>query len=152
MNSIIKKKNEQLINSGAYAILFYLSSDSLVYIPRYGHVNFKKGFYIYSGSAKKNLIHRVTRHSKKDKKIKWHIDYFSVLDSVTTLKKFLFFDKTECEINSFFCANGGKTLIKNFGSTDCKNNCHSHFLYFKKRPTLKLIREFGGQNGRLFVL
>jgi Uri superfamily endonuclease len=98
------------------------------------------------------LIHRVTRHSKKDKKVKWHIDYFSILDSVKTLKVFLFYNKNECEINSFFYFNGGKSIIKKFGSTDCKSNCPSHFLYFKKQPNLKSIKEFGHQNGRLFVL
>ena len=152
MRSIIKNNNEKSIDSGAYAILFSLLSDCQTYIPKYGHVIFKKGFYVYSGSAKKNLIHRVTRHSKKDKKVKWHIDYFSVLDLVQTLKIFLFSDKSECEINSFFYANGGKEIIKKFGSTDCKKKCPSHFLYFKKRPTLKSIKEFGYQDGRLFIL
>jgi len=143
LKSITKNNDKKLIDSGAYAILFSLLNDCQTYIPKYGHVVFKKGFYVYSGSAKKNLIHRVTRHSKKDKKVKWHIDYFSILDSVKPLKMFLFFDKNECEINSFFYASGGKSTIKNFGSSDCKNGCLSHFLYFKKRPTLKSIKEFG---------
>jgi Uri superfamily endonuclease len=149
---IVKKNGEKLFDSGAYAVLFFLLNDCQTYIPRYGNVNFQKGFYVYSGSAKKNLIHRVTRHSKKDKKIKWHIDYFSVLESVQTIKTFLFFDKNECEINSFFYDNGGKSIIKNFGSTDCKRKCFSHFLYFRKRPALKSIKEFGYHNGRLLIL
>ena len=152
MRSILKNNNDKTIDSGAYAILFFLLGDCQTYIPKYGDVIFKKGFYVYSGSAKKNLIHRVTRHSRKEKKVKWHIDYFSVLDLVQTLKIFLFFDKNECEINSFFYVNGGKEIIKKFGSTDCKKGCPSHFLYFKKRPTLKSIKEFGYQNGRLFIL
>lgn len=152
MQSILENNGRKLFNSGAYAVLFYLINDSQTYMPKYGDVTFKKGFYVYSGSAKKNLIHRVTRHAKKDKKVKWHIDYFSVLESVKTVKTFLFFDKNECEINFFFYTNGGRSIIKNFGSSDCKNGCLSHFLYFKKQPALKSIKEFGYHNGKLFIL
>ena len=35
----------------------------------------KKGIYIYTGSAKKNIDSRIKRHLSNSKKLHWHIDY-----------------------------------------------------------------------------
>jgi Uri superfamily endonuclease len=143
---------KQLINSGTYAIVFYLMEDNEFIIPRFGRVFFRKGYYVYSGSAKKNLIPRVKRHIRKEKKLKWHIDYFSVSEKVITKKIFLFAHRSECEINRFFKLSGGKIVIEKFGASDCKNKCKSHFLYFEKMPKLKTVIEFGGIDGKLLIL
>ncbi|CUH96790.1 hypothetical protein P22_2901 [Propionispora sp. 2/2-37] len=36
---------------------------------------FKKGYYLYVGSAKSNLSKRLERHQRKRKRFHWHIDY-----------------------------------------------------------------------------
>ena len=41
-----------------------------------GEVSFKKGDYLYIGSAKSCLETRLQRHLRKEKRIFWHIDYF----------------------------------------------------------------------------
>ncbi len=140
------------INSGAYALLFELKKSSRVFIPRFGEIIFKPGFYVYSGSAKKNLVPRVERHLRKSKILKWHIDYFSSMKSVTVRKVFLFTGRSECEINQFFKNLGGKIILESFGSSDCRNKCVSHFLYFEKICKFKPVIEFGGIDGKLFVL
>ena len=41
----------------------------------YEDYKFKKGFYVYIGSAMNSLIPRVNRHLSDDKKMHWHVDY-----------------------------------------------------------------------------
>jgi sugar fermentation stimulation protein A len=40
-----------------------------------GEREFKKGYYVYAGSALKGLNSRIKRHMRKNKKIHWHLDY-----------------------------------------------------------------------------
>lgn len=143
---------EQLINSGAYAVIFYLPEDNKIIIPKFGEILLRHGYYVYSGSGKKNLIPRIKRHIRKNKKLKWHIDYFSVLENVKPKKIFLFDNKNECEINKLFKDSGGEVVVDKFGASDCKNKCKTHFLYFKKIPKLDMVINFGGIDGKLLIL
>jgi Uri superfamily endonuclease len=140
------------MDSGAYFLKIYLETEQEIQISKLGKFVFRKGFYGYSGNAKKNLNKRVSRHLRKtDKKLKWHIDFFLNNTYVSVKDYFLFYKKNECKINKFFISNGGKILIKKFGASDCKNNCLSHFLFFghKLKVSKQLIRNFGGVDGRL---
>jgi len=89
-----------------------------------GKLNFKKGFYIYVGSAKKNLLSRIRRHFSKEKKIFWHIDYFLKEEGVE-IKKVWKASLEECKIAGVLSLWG--RAIKNFGSSDCK--CDGHLFY-----------------------
>ena len=89
-----------------------------------GKLNFKKGFYIYVGSAKKNLLSRIRRHFSKEKKIFWHIDYFLKEEGVE-IKKVWKASLEECKIARVLSLSG--RVIKNFGSSDCK--CGGHLFY-----------------------
>ncbi|RBQ22510.1 hypothetical protein ALNOE001_18790 [Candidatus Methanobinarius endosymbioticus] len=109
---IINKKNESHINIGAL-----------------GKINFKKGFYIYIGSAMNSLIPRIKRHLSDNKKLHWHVDYL-LKDKNTNVEE-VFFNisekKIECELVNFISKKGLK--IDKFGCSDC--NCNSHLIYFK---------------------
>jgi len=143
---------EYLFDNGSYSIIYFLEKKIKVFIPRFGTKEFTAGFYVYSGSGKKNLLKRVERHLKKEKKLKWHIDYFSSQRFVTPKEIFLFKDKTECENNLFFKRIGGVIVIPGFGSSDCKNKCGTHFLYFNKMPERNKILSFGGIDAKLYFL
>ena len=58
-------------------------------VGKLGSLYFKKGYYLYVGSAKRGLEARIKRHLRKDKKIFWHIDYLKVspLSSEETLRR-----------------------------------------------------------------
>lgn len=71
-------KGSKKFNSGSYAIILYLNDDCYIDIGKKGRYYFETGYYIYAGSGIRNLIQRVDRHFKKDKALKWHIDYLSV--------------------------------------------------------------------------
>ncbi|MCJ7841927.1 GIY-YIG nuclease family protein [Lederbergia sp. NSJ-179] len=49
--------------------------EEAVTIGKLGGFHFSKGYYIYVGSAKRNIQARVNRHIQMEKKKRWHIDY-----------------------------------------------------------------------------
>ena len=51
-------------------------------VGRLGVCRFPAGVYVYTGSAKRNLEARIARHCRKDKTLRWHIDYLLAEDGV----------------------------------------------------------------------
>jgi len=45
---------------------------------KFGRARFRQGVYFYVGTAQRNLSARLGRHSRKEKTLRWHIDYLSV--------------------------------------------------------------------------
>lgn len=122
-------------NSGTYQLLLSLEQAGQMTVGRLGPVGFPKGYYIYTGRAKKGLSARIARHKKKEKKKHWHIDY--LLKGAKIEDIMIYKDRwhEECSINnSCMEENGGEVIVPGFGSSDC--NCKSHLSYFKKRPCL----------------
>jgi Uri superfamily endonuclease len=125
---------------GTYILVIFLNNDAIIRIGALGEINFRKGYFIYVGSAMGNigsstLRNRVKRHfsDSKNKKIYWHIDYFlnnknSIITRIFLIPSTIRF---ECIIanNLSKCAD---SFIQNFGSSDCK--CNSHLFYFKELP------------------
>jgi Uri superfamily endonuclease len=142
-------------DSGAYAILLHLTKSQKIQISKLGDFEFPEGFYVYSGSAKKNLGKRIGRHLRKDnKKLKWHIDFFIKNSYVKQIGYWAFIEKEECPVNRFFKTRGGSVVVKNFGSSDCRENCESHLLYLGTVNRLQesAIKKAGGINGRMYIL
>ena len=64
-----------------------LKKDTKIKIgKKLGVINFKKGCYVYVGSAMNSLEARVKRHLSDNKKKHWHVDYF-LLNENTEIKK-----------------------------------------------------------------
>lgn len=118
---------------GCYLITGLLKNDQTIEVGSLGILNFKKGYYLYTGSAMKNLSARIKRHLSSKKKIRWHIDY--LLPHLGNIKAIPIrtSQKYEC-----FLADSVKSIasesIKNFGSSDC--SCLSHLFYFRENPFL----------------
>lgn len=119
-----------------YQLLIKLNSDKKLKIGALGKFNFPRGYYVYSGSAKRNFSKRIYRHIKKKKKYKWHIDYLLKAGKIIQIKKLSdLWD--ECNIHkSTLRFYDGKELIEGFGSSDC--NCKSHLIFLGKN--LKLLK------------
>jgi len=109
---------------GAYCLLIDVKKDIKLKIGKLGRLNFKKGNYVYVGSALNNLDKRIERHLRNEKKKFWHIDYL-LLNKNSKIKE-IFYKKNnkkkECEIARKILRFG--IPIKKFGSSDC--NCESH--------------------------
>ncbi|MGB9617311.1 MAG: DUF123 domain-containing protein, partial [Desulfomonilaceae bacterium] len=65
-------------NPGVYAIIIYVKDNINVNLAKNIHL-FTPGYYVYLGSAKQygGIESRVNRHLKKNKKLRWHIDYLT---------------------------------------------------------------------------
>nr|WP_235592322.1 DUF123 domain-containing protein [Methanobrevibacter olleyae] len=105
----------------------------------YQDYKFKKGYYVYIGSAMNSLISRINRHLSDDKKMHWHIDYL-LKSQNSTIRDILFNisnKKIECDLANKIAKNGEE--VPKFGCSDC--NCKSHLIYFKrKRDTLNSVK------------
>ncbi len=117
-------------NSGIYMIMAELEEESIT-VGSLGEMNFQRGFYIYAGSAARNLKSRVARHMRKRKKKRWHIDY--LLASAVKVKDFPVYTEKdlECPLAEDLKKLSDR-IIPGFGCSDCR--CDSHLFYFKENP------------------
>ncbi|MBA7498825.1 hypothetical protein ES704_01563 [subsurface metagenome] len=124
-------------------MLIYISEDLKVRVGQLGEVSFKKGDYIYIGSAIGCLEVRLRRHLKKDKKSFWHIDYLLENKKVKILQIWTIDKKMECQTAEVFCQDPTTEIIKKgFGSSDCK--CVTHLFYIKNKERIKkILKEIG---------
>jgi len=126
-----------LVIKGTYCLIIHLKKSRKIRIGALGEINFKKGYYVYIGSALNSLIPRINRHLAKSKKIHWHVDYLLKNENVV-IEDIIFNigeEKIECELAQILASQGQEIL--NFGSTDCK--CSSHLIFFKSFKSCKKI-------------
>jgi len=162
---MLKEILNVLPEKGVYTLIIFLSQESPIKIGKLGEFNFLKGYYAYTGSAlgpyKRSLKNRVYRHIRKDKKLRWHIDY--LLESpnalVTAVVAIETNERLECKINKLIAEKlNGTILIEGFGASDCKKNCKSHLLFLNNMKnvelkTLKLYEEnFGEESLAIFLI
>jgi sugar fermentation stimulation protein A len=62
-------------DAGSYLLVLRLPGRRTLPVGSLGDVTFRAGYYIYVGSAKKNLARRIQRHHRLRKNLFWHIDY-----------------------------------------------------------------------------
>lgn len=122
---------------GSYCLIINVEKDTKIKIgKKLGIINFKKGCYVYVGSAMNYLESRVKRHLSDNKKKHWHIDYLllnknSKIEKIYTKESG---EKLECKIAKKIIEN--EESIADFGCSDCK--CHSHLIYFKNSKLANL--------------
>ncbi|MCS7138555.1 MAG: GIY-YIG nuclease family protein [Crenarchaeota archaeon] len=93
-------------------------------------VELPSGCYVYVGSAKGpgGFEKRISRHLKKIKKAKWHIDYLTRKKGVRVEGVFYTLPKySESMLTNFLSSLGFRAMIKGFGATDCPRD-FSHLL------------------------
>ncbi len=100
-------------------------------IGRLGVFSFLPGRYVYTGSARRHLAARLTRHLSRDKRLRWHIDYLLVSPRVVVTAIYTF-DRPECEVNR---ATPGKIPVRGFGASDCRARCGGHLKYLGRSET-----------------
>jgi sugar fermentation stimulation protein A len=119
-------------NGGNYLILLELAGDQDITVGALGTLPFRRGWYVYTGSAQKNLSSRINRHLRKIRKKKhWHLDY--LCPGAKTLKAFpiMSYRNRECDLARDLENLGGQG-VPGFGSSDC--HCGSHLFYFPDPP------------------
>jgi sugar fermentation stimulation protein A len=122
---------EEAKDRGSYLLILELKRKRQIPIGKLGRVFFKKGFYIYVGSAMANLSKRMERHRHLRKQHHWHIDDLRAVaefDSVLAIRSSV---RLECEIAKTF-SEISAWKIPGFGCTDC--TCETHLFGFENNP------------------
>lgn len=113
-------------NHTTYRLFLKMPNERMITVGKLETFLFKKGVYIYVGSAKKNIKHRIERHLKIEKTNRWHIDYVRRYSNLFDFETFQ--NKTECDlVKETIQIYNGICPYRKFGSTDCK--CFSHLIY-----------------------
>lgn len=108
-----------------YQLAITLAAPARVAVGRLGVFEFPAGRYVYTGSARRNLEARIARHLRKEKTLRWHIDYLLAAPQahVTGVERST---QPECALNQ---ATAGRVLIPGFGASDCRAGCGSHLKF-----------------------
>ncbi len=118
-------------DSGSYIIILHLSRDEKLLIGGLGEIKFKKGYYLYVGSARVNLTKRIARHRRLLKSCHWHIDYLRAAAEFHAALPIRASEDLECEIAAAL-GRIAEWHVKAFGSSDC--GCDTHLFGMKEDP------------------
>jgi len=118
--------------SGCYQLLLKLERSRRIEVGALGWLLFMKGYYIYTGRARRAMGRRLFRHLKPDKKCHWHIDYLRRRARI--IKIVCYPDRfDECIINErVFRATEAGRIVDGFGASDCR--CRGHLIYTERKP------------------
>ncbi len=114
---------------GSYFLILRFQSAEEIRIGKLGRFRFNPGHYIYTGSAMNSLEARIKRHFTTDKKLWWHIDYFTI-NAEPLYALCIPHKKVECALATEMAVRFPQ--IKEFGCSDCK--CSSHLFYSSEDP------------------
>ena len=64
-------------DAGVYCLVLWLPRARSITVSRKGSCRFERGWYVYTGSAKRNLLPRLMRHLRRRKTLHWHVDLSS---------------------------------------------------------------------------
>ena len=138
-----------LTDSGYYLLLIHILNRRTIRVGRRGRETFPSGWYVYIGSARRNLGARLDRHRRKTKRLHWHIDYLLAAAELKDICVVGFVSRgftggkanretdsapvTECGLAAWVAGLRGAALLHpGFGASDCR--CPGHLYFFEKSP------------------
>ena len=92
---------------------------------------FRKGFYLYVGSAMANLTSRIERHLRMRKRYHWHIDWLRSIARIHAALPIRASVRLECDIADAL-SRISDWSVPGFGCSDCA--CPSHLLGMAEDP------------------
>ena len=113
-----------MIRKGTYVLAVTLGSPAEIRVGALGILAFEKGIYVYVGSAMGGLDQRLSRHLKKDKSMRWHIDYLTVAADYVEAYESYPGRIPECDLARMAEAAGMEPAFRGFGCSDC--GCTTH--------------------------
>ena len=121
-------------DGGSYIVALRLPRDRKIAVGALGAVKFRKGFYLYVGSAMKDLTRRIARHQRLTKRMHWHIDYLREhADYIAGIPIRTSAD-IECEVAGAL-SGIAEWQVPGFGCSDC--GCPTHLVGMVEDPFLK---------------
>lgn len=127
-----EKAREICEDRGTYLLILYNDKPFTMEVGSLGERSFKRGYYVYVGSAMRGLEARIRRHLGKSKKLHWHLDYL-LPGRMAHVKTYRIRRGERLE---GAVARGLLGIcddyVPGFGSSD--SEVVSHFFYFTDRP------------------
>ncbi|HSB80308.1 MAG TPA: GIY-YIG nuclease family protein [Candidatus Methylomirabilis sp.] len=112
-----------------YCLLLWVARPRWIRLTRLGACRLERGWYVYTGSAKRNLLPRLERHLRRRKPLHWHIDSLREVASVRRIWVWPWTPTRECRTNGRVRRlPKARVPFKGFGSSDCR--CIAHLVWF----------------------
>jgi len=128
-----KGESSATVDSGLYQLVILLREARVIRVGRRGRFAFPKGYYVYTGSARRGLESRVVRHLRSEKRLRWHVDYLLRYGRVVDVKRYRHSHRPKCELNrNVGKLPGSRAVVPGFGSSDCE--CPTHLYHFRRNP------------------
>ena len=146
MNNLLASRAITANRPATYALLIKLDTTRSITVGRLGDISFNEGWHCYVGSALNGLKGRVARHLRRDKKVRWHIDYLLEHAPAVAVVWGLSKQRLECQVAEGLSAQR-LVSVRGFGASDCR--CPSHLFY---RPDYSELRSQVVESFRLMGL
>lgn len=121
----------EIEDRGSYLVILQLKKEQSLAIGKLGPLSFRKGFYVYVGSAMAHLSRRLERHRRISKNCHWHIDYLRCAADLTAALPIRASERLECLLADSL-ARLAHWSVPGFGCSDC--TCASHLFGFESNP------------------
>jgi len=114
-------------DAGAYVLLIHLDNQLPLDLPAFLGKSLAPGLYGYAGSAfgPGGIRARVSRHLRRGKPMRWHVDHLTLAGRVRQAG--IRIGGRECDLVGELLARGGRAVLPGFGSSDCRR-CPAHLL------------------------
>ncbi|MEE3452189.1 DNA/RNA nuclease SfsA [Dialister sp.] len=126
-----KALEEEMGNAGDYMIVLRLEAPKTIAVGSLGPVPFAEGYYVYVGSAKRNLDQRMAHHRALRKKMHWHMDYLRKETDFVGAIPIRTCDDLEHDLARAL-SEIADWDVPEFGCSDC--HCRSHLFGFLENP------------------
>ena len=123
--------DQETHDKGSYLLILNLKRDRHLLVGELGEVKFRQGYYIYVGSAKKNLTKRLERHRRLLKRYHSHIDFLRGAADFHVALPIRASEDLECGLAAAL-EKITDWEVKRFGSSDCE--CKSHLFGMSENP------------------
>ncbi len=132
---------QKTMDRGSYLLIIHLPRDSTIRTK--GKEFFlRRGFYIYVGSAMRNLKSRIGRHLRREKKKHWHIDF--LLEKARIVEVVAIPSSVRLEEELSLCVARYGEPVEGFGSSD--TGVPSNLYRFEENPSDligEMLRDMG---------
>ncbi len=132
-SSPIQRQKHRIGNKGVYCLVLWLPRACHISLSRERASRLERGWYVYTGSAKRNLVPRLQRHLRRHKKLHWHIDHLRAVASIRQIWVWPWTAGAECRTNTLVRQMPDATCpVRGFGASDCR--CVAHLIAFPFEP------------------
>ena len=131
----------QTVRRGTYVLLLDLPFSSDIETGSLGVLHFEPGRYCYVGSAMGGLDQRLSRHLRREKTIRWHIDRLTVAADRAEAWESYPDPIPECVLARTAVECGMLPVHPGFGCSDCR--CTTHLFLVPEGSDRNLISSCG---------